>query len=64
MIDSLPEDKILHWLKLKTFADCKIKLNEKSKLILRKVENSVGYGENPGKQNFFLFLECFQKPSP
>ena len=27
------------------------------------VENNLGKGENAGYQHFFLFPQCFQKPS-
>ena len=60
--NSLPNDKILDWSKLKAFEDDKINLKEKFKLVLGKVENIVGKGENAGYQHFPLFLQCFQIP--
>ena len=33
------------------------------KLLLNRVENIVGKGENAGYQHFLLFPQCFQKPS-
>ena len=59
----LPNDKILDWSKFKAFADDKINLAEKLKLVLEWMENSVGKGENAGYQHFLLFPQCFQKPS-
>ena len=41
--NSLPND-ILEWLKLKAFADDKINVTEKLKLLLVRVENIVGQG--------------------
>ena len=63
VINSLPNNKILDWSKLKAFADNKINLTKKSKFVLGRVENIVGKGENAGYQHFLLFSPCFQKPS-
>ena len=63
MFNSLPNNKILDWSKLKAFADDKINVTEKLKLILERVENIVGKGENAGYRHFLLFPQCFQKPS-
>ena len=60
---SLPNDKFLDWAKLKVFADDKINMTEKLKLVLGWAENIVGKGENAGYQHFLLFPQCFQKPS-
>ena len=57
-LKSLPNHKILHWSKLKAFADDKIKV-----LNFDTVENIVGKGENAGCQHFLLFPQCFQKAS-
>ena len=62
-INSLPNDKISDWSKLKAFANNKINVTEKLKFVLGKVENIVGKGENAGYQNFLLFQQCFQKHS-
>ena len=62
-INSLPNDKILDWSKLKALADGKINVTEKLKFVLRRVENIVGKGENAGYQHFLLFPQCFQKAS-
>ena len=40
--------QILHWSKLKAFADDKINGTEKLKFVLDRVENIVGKGENTG----------------
>ena len=48
VIKSLPNDKILNWSKLKAFAEDKINVKEKSKLVLARVENIMGKGENAG----------------
>ena len=62
VFNSLPNDKILDWSKLKAFADDKINVNEKLKFGMGKEENIVGK-ENAGYQHFLLFPQCFQKPS-
>ena len=61
--NSLPDDEILDWSKLKAFADDKIVVAEKLKFVLGRVENIVGKGENAGDQHFLLFSQCFQKAS-
>ena len=55
--------KILGQSKLKVFADDTINVPEKFKFVLKRVENSVGKGENAGYQHFLLFSQCFQKAS-
>ena len=50
--NSLPDDKILDWSKLKVFAD-KINGSKKLKFVLRRMENIVGKGENAGYQTCF-----------
>ena len=59
--NSLPNDKILDWSKLKAFADKKVNVNQKSKFAFGRLENFVGKGENAGYQHFLLFTQCFQK---
>ena len=56
--NSIPNDKILDWSKLKAFADDKINVTEELKFVLGRVENIVGKGEN-----FLLFPQWFQKAS-
>ena len=63
LVQPFPNDKILDLTKSKAFADNKINLNERLKLVLGKVENIVGKGENAGYQHFLFFPQCFQKPS-
>ena len=59
LFKSLPNDKILDWSKLKAFADDKC--DKKLKIVLGRVENIVGKGENACYQHFLLFPQCFQK---
>ena len=54
-INSLPNDKIVDWFKLKAFADDKIDVNKKLKFGMGGVENIVGKGENAGYQHFSPF---------
>ena len=49
-INSLPSDKIFDKSKLKGFVDDKIKVTQKLKFVLGRVENIVGEGENAGYQ--------------
>ena len=59
--NSLPNDKILDWSKLKAFADDTINVTQKFKFVLGRVENIVGKGENAAHCHFLLFPQCFQK---
>ena len=59
--NSLPNDKILDWSKLKAFAKDKINVTEKLNLVLERVENVMGKDKNAGYQHFFP--QCFQKAS-
>ena len=61
--NSLPNDKVLAWFKLKAFADVKMNVTYKQKFFLELKENIVGKGENAGYQHFLLFPQCFQKVS-
>ena len=47
--------------KLKALADDKINATETLKLVLGRIENVLGKGENAGYQHFLLFPKCFQK---
>ena len=58
--NSLPNDIILDWSKLKAFANDKIKIAEMMISLSDRVENIVGKGENAGYQHFLLFPQCFQ----
>ena len=51
-INSLPNDKIFDWSKLKTVADDKINMSEKFKICFGKGRKIVGKGENAGDQSF------------
>ena len=62
-VNSLPNDKFLDCFKLIAFADDKLNLAEKMKLVLGRVENNVGKEENAVYQHFLLFPQCFQKAS-
>ena len=59
-MNSLSNDKILDWSKLKEFADDKIKVTQKLKIVLGRKENIVEKGENAGYQYFLLSPQCFQ----
>ena len=59
--NSLPNDKILDWSKLKAIADDKTKALNMIILVLDTVENILGKAENAGYQHFLLFPQCFQK---
>ena len=61
MFNSLPNDKILDWSKLKAFADDKTNTTKELKFVLERVKNIVGKGENAGYQHFLLFPQFFQK---
>ena len=61
--NTLSNDTILDWSKLKSFADDKINVTKELKFIFGREENIVGKGENAGYQNFLLFQPCFQKTS-
>ena len=63
-INSLPNDNIFDWSKLKAFADDKMNLAVKLKHVMGLVENIVGKGENAGDQRFLLFPTMFSKAFP
>ena len=59
IINSLPNNKILDWTKLKAFADDKL---DNAKIMISVydwVENIVGKGENLGYQHFLFFPQWF-----
>ena len=62
-VNSLPNDKLLDWSKLKAFADNKLNIAEFINSMFDRAENIVGKGENVGHQHFLLFPQCFQKAS-
>ena len=57
----LPDDKIVGFPKLKTFADNKLNVTPNIKVVFDRIENIVGKEENAGYQHFLLFPQCFQK---
>ena len=63
-INSLPNNKILDWSKLKALADDKINVAQKLKFVSGRIENIVGKGENVGYQHFLLFPTMFSKVLP
>ena len=60
-VNCLSNDNVLDWSNFREFADDKIYDAKKLKLVLGKVENIMGKGENAGDQHFLLFPKCFQK---
>ena len=58
---SLPNGKISDWSKLKAFAEDKINVTEKLKVVLRRVENIVGKGENAVTSIFSFFHNVFKR---
>ena len=68
-LNSLPNNKILDWSKLKAFADNKIKILKIMIIVFDRVENIVGKGENASNQrkggncnqHFLLFQQCFHR---
>ena len=56
VLNSLPNDKILEWTKLKAIADDKIDVAKIMISVYNWVENIVGKGENAGYNVFQKFL--------
>ena len=63
MFNSLPNNKILDWFKLKAFADGKLNVAKMTIFPCNRVENIVGKGENAGYQHFLLIPQCLQDAS-
>ena len=61
LFNSLPNEKILDWTKLKALADDKFNGAKMIIFLLDRLENIVGKGENVGYHHFLFFLQCFQK---
>ena len=59
LFDSLPNDKILDWSKLKELAGDNFKFDENGKMIYKRVENTVAKGEIARYEQFLLFPQCF-----
>ena len=62
-VNSLSNNKLLDWSKLKAFTDNKINVTKELKFVSGRVETLVGKGKNAGHQHFFLFPQCFQEDS-
>ena len=60
LFNSLPNDRILNWSKLKAFAEDKIKASQNMKFVLRSVENIEGKEESAGDQHFLLLHNVFK----
>ena len=60
-INSLPNDKILDWSKLKAFADNKITMNEKLKFALKSVGKNCGKRRKCWLPAFSSFPTMFSK---
>ena len=60
-LNSLPNNKVLDWSKLKALADDKINVTEKLNFVLGKVENIVGKGENAGTSIFSFSYNVFKR---
>ena len=59
--NSLPNNKILDWSKLKAFADDNINMTQKLKYVLERLENIVGKGENAVTSIFFFSHNVFKR---
>ena len=64
MFNSLPQDKILDWFKLKAFADNNISVAKMMISPCDRVENIVGRGENSGYQYTFFPHDVFKRLIP
>ena len=58
---TFPKRQILDWSKLKNLADDNFKFYENGRKFSKRVENTVGKGENARYEQFLLFPQCFQK---
>ena len=57
----LPDDKILHWSKLKAFADDKLNVTKMIISVFDRVENIVGKGEIACTSNFSVSHNVFKR---
>ena len=55
LFNSLPNDKMVDRSNLKAFADSKVFVTEKVKIVLEMLENIMRKAENAGYQHFLLF---------
>ena len=60
-IETLPNDKILDWTKLKAFADDIKNMTEKLKFVVRRVEKHCGKGQNASLPAFFPIPSVFKQ---
>ena len=59
-INSLPNNKIPDWSKLKAFADDNLNVVKMTISLFDRLEKTVGKGENAGYQHFLLFPVFFK----
>ena len=59
-LNSLQDDKIMDFAKLKAFADDKLNVAKVMFSVNNRIENIVGKGENAGNQYFLLFPQCLR----
>ena len=59
LLNLFPKQQILDASKLKAFADDNFKFDENGRKFSKRVENTVGKGENARYEHFLLFLQFF-----
>ena len=64
VLNLLQDSHILHWSKLKTFADGKQILTLGVGSVSDKIENAVGKGENGNEQFFSVHVLTLSQTSP
>ena len=57
VVNSLKSNKILHWTKLKAFADNNLNMAQTNEFVLDSVENILRKGENHAYQHVLLVPE-------
>ena len=63
IFNTLQNNKILDWSKLKAFANNNLDVSKKMISVYDRVESIVGKRENAGNQHFLLFPQCCPKAS-
>ena len=63
-VNHLPNNKSLALPNLKAFADDNIKVTEKFKFVLERLQNVVGKGEYGDYQHFILSYNVFKRHHP
>ena len=58
LVNSLPNNKILDWTKLKAFAEHKLNVARILIYYYDRVEDTRGNGKNAGYQYFLYFPQC------